>query len=93
MGETNSALYPGELFHEMFPELDPAVRHLGARALTFAISGAPAAAARLVPDQLPDFEAYLSAKYPGLPPAAAADLVRHFHDLTEHHATDRRPPV
>ena len=35
MGETISLLYPGQLFHEMFPELNQAVHHLGAGAWAF----------------------------------------------------------
>ena len=78
--------YLGEWFYEMLPERDPIIRHLGAKALTQALNGAVPTASRLTADELPSFEAYLTVKYPYLPPAAAADLVQHFHELTELHA-------
>lgn len=40
-----------------------------------------AKAGYLVPDELPGFDSYLSAKYPGLSNEAKAELGRHFDEL------------
>jgi transcriptional regulator with XRE-family HTH domain len=43
-----------------------------------------------VPDELPNFEPYLAAKYRNLPPAAIAELVRLFDKLAAEH--NESPP-
>jgi len=80
--ETERAPYRGELFYEMLPERDPAVRHLGAKAVSLTLSGGAATTDGPSRDELPSFEVYLATKYPGLPPSAAAELTARFHELT-----------
>lgn len=82
IGETP---YASELLSDALPELDPAIRHLGAKALSFTLS-APSTAATPGSDDLPRFEVYIAAKYPGLTPASTADLITRFYELAEQHA-------
>jgi transcriptional regulator with XRE-family HTH domain len=44
-----------------------------------------AKAGYLVPDELPSFDPYLSAKYPDLPSDVRIDLARHFSQLMSDH--------
>jgi hypothetical protein len=79
--------YPGNLFYEMLPELDPAIRHLGAKALRFTVGTAAASTSDAAVDLLPDLEEYLAARYPQLSPAAVAELTEHLHELTRPRST------
>jgi hypothetical protein len=90
---TRQAAYRGELFYELLPERDPVFRHLGAVALALTLSGSGLTPGLLLSDDLPSFEAYVAVKYPDLPPEAAAELVRRFHQLAEIHgiAEDLQP--
>jgi len=78
------------MFYDALPDLDPAIRHLGATALTFGLSTATTTD-QTASDELPSFEAYIAAKYPGLPPASAADLITRFYELAEQHAASPGP--
>jgi hypothetical protein len=85
------APYRGEFFNELLPERDPIFRHLGATAVASAMSASAVTTAPPSLDDLPSFEAYIAAKYPDLPPGAAAELVRRFHQLVEEHGGAERP--
>jgi transcriptional regulator with XRE-family HTH domain len=56
-----------------------------ARALGLSLADVYARAGYLVPDELPSFEPYLSAKYRNLPKAAVTELARHFEELSARH--------
>lgn len=62
-----------------------------ARALGLSLADVYARAGYLVPDELPSFEPYMSAKYRNLPKSAVAELARHFEELSARHSTDSRP--
>jgi transcriptional regulator with XRE-family HTH domain len=59
-----------------------------ARVLGLGLADVYARAGYLVPDELPSFEPYLSAKYRNLPAAAVTELVRHFDELSTRHGID-----
>jgi hypothetical protein len=76
---------------EMLPELDPRIRHMGAKALSLVMSSATTAAATIAAttlpvDDLPTFEVYIVAKFPGLEPAAVDALVQRFKALDDQHS-------
>jgi transcriptional regulator with XRE-family HTH domain len=56
-----------------------------ARVLGLSLADVYARAGYLVPDELPSFEPYLSAKYRNLPETAIAELVRLFDELAAEH--------
>jgi len=85
------APFRGELFYELLPERNPNFRHLGATALGLTLSGSSLTAGPLLSDDLPSFAAYIAVKYPGLPPEAAAELVRRFQKLSEVHGIASNP--
>jgi transcriptional regulator with XRE-family HTH domain len=47
----------------------------------------------LVPGDLPTFETYLQAKYPGLPKRAVANLIKHFRTLAAQHGVPLGGPT
>ena len=64
-----------------------------AEALGLSLADVYARAGYLVPDELPSFSAYLSAKYPELPSSAAAELNELFTELTTRHGVLTKPPI
>lgn len=58
------------MLREGWPELDPAIRRVGAAAVHLAIHSSTQTSA----DDLPDFEEYLARKHPDLPAAAVSEL-------------------
>lgn len=65
-----------------------------ARLLRMSLADVFAEAGYVVPDDLPTFGSYLSAKYPDLPTYAMSELSRHFVELAERHGIEIRisPP-
>jgi len=64
-----------------------------AEALGLSLADVYARAGYLVPNELPSFSAYLSAKYPELPVTAAAGLNELFTELTTRHGVLTEPPI
>lgn len=70
------------LLRERRPELDPAIRHLGVRAVQAAFAGTVVATPAQAASDLPDLAEYLGAKHPELPSSAVRELEAHLASLT-----------
>ena len=64
-----------------------------AQLLGLSLADVYARAGYLVPDELPSFSAYLSAKYPELPETATAELRALFEELTTRHGVLAEAPI
>ena len=62
-----------------------------ATALGISLADVYAKTGYLVPDELPSFEPYLSAKYPNMPSDDVAQLTRLFHELAAQHDVQPEP--
>lgn len=61
-----------------------------ARQLRMSLADVFTEAGYVVPDDLPSFGSYLSARYPDLPTDAISELSRHFVELAERHGIEIR---
>jgi transcriptional regulator with XRE-family HTH domain len=77
--------------HGRFASPRPAKLARIAEALSLDLADVYARAGYLVPDGLPSFEPYLTAKYGNLPETAVMELVGHFDELVARHGVDPVP--
>lgn len=77
--------------HGRFASPRPAKLARIAEALSLDLADVYVRAGYLLPDGLPSFEPYLTAKYRNLPESAVVELVGHFDELAARHGVDPVP--